>query len=49
MIREPQVFIAECIDIGGFFDADAFLAVLQHAFHNGIGAFTVVKDLLFIF
>ena len=44
MIGQAEVFIAEGIDIGWFFLSAAGPGMLEHAFHNGFGTFTVVVD-----
>ena len=49
MITQPKIFISQCIDIGGSLCPCTCMGMLQHAFYNGIGAFAMVIDFLFIF
>lgn len=49
MISQAKVFFSERVNIGWFFYSAAGPAVLQHAFYDGVGSFTVMTYLLFIF
>jgi len=49
VIGQPEVFIAEGIDIGKFFFPGTAAAVLEHSFNDGIGPFAMVDDLFLIF
>jgi len=44
MISQPQIFIGEGVNVGGFFCAGAFAGVLEHTLDNAAGAFAMVVD-----